>query len=463
MKWLYLNDILTHIEGELIQGKGNPLIKRVTTRSKNLKNNTLLLYVNRTKKINLNEQYDSIVIVTDQPEQVINCGENICIVKVKNIFNAYGGFIRYYRSLFNIPVIGITGTAGKTTTKEMVKCILEKDHVVSSTWKSENHPALNLYYLLRLNERTEAAVFEMCVIHPGDLKSSCNHFQPQIRVLLNIGVHHLTGCKTPEIYRKAKEEIFEGLDPVNSVLILNSDDEYIKKIDASKLKGKIIYFGFSKQADFRAANVSYRQNGMMFTLYYQDKKFKVYVPGYGEHNVYNALAAIAAASEAGVPIQEACNRLASFSPVIEHMQFRTGVNGCTVIDDTWNSSPPSMTAALQVLKDVAKSKRKIAILGYMPPLGSGEWAKKEYAKMGEKAVKTGVYLLIVVGNEAGEIGRKALELGMDKSKVFFCNTGTDVFRVIAPLLDAKTIILLKVTHRVMVRPSFAQLKKKIIL
>lgn len=464
MKPLYLNDILAPIEGKLIQGSGNPLIKRVITASKRFKDNTMLLDLNKRDKIDREayQKYKSLVIVTDRPEQAVRPGADVYVVKVENVFTAYSKFIRYYRGLFDIPVIGITGTAGKTTTKEMVKYILKKDRVVLSTYRSENSAALNLYYLLRMNDRTEAAVFEIAVIKPGDVRSSCLHFQPQIRVLLNIGIHHLKACQTPEIYQKTKEEILEGLDPVNGVLILNSDDRNIRKIDAGKLKGKIIYFGLGCQADFRAADVRYGRGGMEFTLHCRDGSFPVYVPGYGQHNVYNALAAIAAASEAGISIREACGRLESFEPVVEHLEFRTGVNGCTVIDDTWNSSPLSIAAALQVLRDVSRRRRKIAVLSYIPQLGEGKWADKEYAKMGQRVVESGVDLLIVAGNEAREIGRRALEMGMDKSKVFFCNTGTEVYDVLRPYLKARAVILLKVTHRVMVKPSFAELKKKII-
>ena len=202
---------------------------------------------------------------------------------------------------------------------------------------------------------------------------------------------------------------------------------------------------------------------MNFKLQIEGDKYPIFVPGYGEHNVYNALAALAAVTKVGVTIQNAINRLATFAHLEEHLEFRKGANGCTVIDDTWSSSPPSMEAALKVLKNISGFKTKIAILGSMPRLGEGEYADKEYAKMGETAVKANPDLLIVVGSEAKEIRRRALELGLDGKKIYFCENETQLYKILSPYLNENTLILLKVTYRVMVTPSFVKMKKKLII
>jgi UDP-N-acetylmuramyl pentapeptide synthase len=149
--------------------------------------------------------------------------------------------------------------------------------------------------------------------------------------------------------------------------------------------------------------------------------------------------------------------------VAEHLEFRSGIGGCTVIDDTWNVAPLSMAAALDVLRNVAASKTKIAVLGYMPQLGDGEDARREYAKIGEKAVEAGVDVLIVVGDEAKEIGRKALELGMDPNDVFFCRTGTEVYAILQTFANRDAVVLLKIPHRVMMEDSFREMKTNLIV
>lgn len=460
MKRFLLLDILKKIDGELISGDDNTLIKYVTAKTHMMRNNTLFFHFSRKLDIKEFKDYKSPLIVTEYPDFFKEIENHAVIVKVKNISKAYWKFVEFYRGLFPIPIIGITGTCGKTTTKEMVKHILSTKYKVRCTYRSQNASYLDLHYLIRIDEKTQVGVFEMGVLWPDDLIDSCRHFQPQIRILLNIGVHHLKSCKTPEVYIKAKEKILSGLDPINGVLILNADDENIKKIDVSKFK-RIIYFGFSEQADFQAKDISYVKEGMTFTLQYQKKNYQVYIPGLGKHNIYNALAAIAASINVGMNIKQACDRLVTFKHVEEHLEVHSGTGGCSVIVDTWNSSPPSMAAALQVLKEISNSRKTIALLGYMPQLGKGHYADEQYAKIGEKVVKTEVDLL-VVGEQAKEIGRKALELGMDKNKVYFSNNGTEIYDIIRPFLNENTIVLLKITHRQMVKSSFVELKKKLI-
>lgn len=465
MKSLLLSDIIQQIDGLVVNGLDNFIIKRVKTETKKyIENGTLLFHFDRDP---IRGKYwrdnTAIAVVTDSIEQCSALGDNITLIKVEDVKEAYWNFIDFYRSLFQIPVIGVTGTCGKTSTKEMIVQILEEDYNVQATWASMNSMSVNLRYLLGIDEETEAAVFEMPVCYPGYLRVACRYFQPQIRILLNIGVHHLADCETPEEYMKAKAEIIDGLDPINGVIILNADDENIPKVmDVSRYR-KVIYFGKSQKADFRAENILYAKNGMNFTLHHNGVLYEAYVPGIGEHNVYNAMAAIAAVTCAGVDIETAISRLVDFEQVEEHLEFKAGVNGCTVIDDTWNSSPLSMETGLKVLKAVSENKISIALLGYMPQLGEGPYADDQYNKMGEKAVEANLNLLIVVGEKAERIGKKALELGMDTKKVHFCETGTEVFQTLQPFLNDKAIILLKVTHRVMTRPSFQEMKNKLIL
>lgn len=465
MKALYLNEIISHIGGLWVQGEGNPLIENVVTKPSKVGPNTLFIDLYTKSKINskLFKKYTPIVVVTENPNDFTQLGDEIIVVKVDDIEDAYWKFIHYYRGLFDIPIIGVTGTCGKTTTKEMIKHILENRFKVQSTYKSFNGGHRNHRYLLGIDENTGAAVIEMAVVYPGDILFYLKYFRPKIRVLLNIDVYHLVGCKTPERYLGAKAEILNDLDPEKGTLILNADDENIKKLDIRKFVNIIQYFGFGEGCHFRAANVTYDSKGILFTLHHQNQTYPVFVPGFGKHNVYNALAALAATWSAGVNIKEAVEQLATFNQVMEHLEFKNGMGGSTVIDDTWNVAPLSMVSALQVMKEMAGSKRKIALFGYMPQLGNGTYAEQEYAKMGEKAMETQVDILIVVGDEAKEIGRRALELGMDPSKVYFSNTGTEIYQILLPYLNQDSILLLKIPHRVMVLDTFKELKEKIIV
>lgn len=464
MKSLYLQDILTQIGGSVVHGTGNPLIKDITYRPKKVRSHTLLFDRYNDMKIDkkLFQKYSSVVIVTDTPDEFKNLSEDVILIKVPNIEEAVWKFVHYYRHLFNLPVIGITGTCGKTTTKQMVKHILRKYYKVHSTFLSNNQRSLNLKYLLGIDDKTQAAVIEMPVASPGYLSNTLKYFQPQIRILLNIDVYHLNDCKTPEAYMKAKTEIIDGLDPETGVIIINADDQNIKKVlDVSDYK-LALYFGFDEGCHFQAKNVLYAEGGMSFTLHHQDQNHQVFVPGFGKPTIYNALASIAAASNAGMSVQECCDRMASFEQMKEHMEFCSGADGCTIIDDTWNSAPLSMSSALEVLQETAGKKKKVALLGYMPQLGEGQYASQQYERMGEKVVETQVDYLFVVGDEAKEIGKKALELGMDPSKVHFCSSGTEIYQILKSYLNQDSVLLLKIPHRVMVEDSFKKLKRQLM-
>jgi len=324
----------------------------------------------------------------------------------------------------------------------MIKHILSRRYNICSTRNGNNALAFDFSYLLGINNTTEAAVFEMGVDCPGNLTYSCRHFKPQIRVLLNIGVYHILGCKTLEGYIKAKAELLDNLDPINGVLILNSDDENIKKIDVSKFK-QIIYFGVGKNAEYKASDIKADEDAIKFMLHHKGNSYKVYLPGLGKHNAYNAMAAIAAVSKIGIGIDEAIEALKTYKPMVMHLQLRKGPKNCTILDDNWNNTPPAMLAALDVLEDIGKTKVKIAVFGQMYNLGTGSLADEQYREMGKKVVEVGVDILVIIGDIPKEIGRRALELGMAKDKVFFIEDGIEALDILNPYLNDEVVLLLK--------------------
>lgn len=467
MKSLTLNEILTQIGPHIVHSPAatfNPIIKRAMDwTAKEIDDHTLVFHMDHER---IRGKYwkdnQAVVVITDKPELCSDLSAGIILIETEDLDLAYWNFIEYYRGLFDIPVIGVTGTCGKTTTKEMMKQILSEDFKVKATWKSMNSMSVNLRYVTGIEEDTEVAVFEMPVAYPGYLSTACRAFKPQIRILLNIGVHHLADCETPEVYMKAKGEIVDGLNPETGVLILNADDENIKRIvDPSPYK-QVIYFGKAQGSQFRIEKTQFGNGGMNFIFTHNCNRYEAFVPGYGEHNVYNALAAIAAVSFVGIPINTAITRLAAFKQVKSHLEFYQGASGATVIDDTWNSAPLSMKSALEVLKNVSVGKKSIALLGYMPQLGKGAHAFLQYSEMGKAAVEADVDILVVVGQRAKVIGEAALTHGFAAEKLYFCETGEEIYELIQAHLTPNTNILLKITHRVMKKPSFAELRKKLI-
>lgn len=458
MKSLNLDVIIAKINGKVLAGIENLVINDLVTRTIGLKCGGILfdIYHDKITNPNIYDKYKSCAVVTDVPDNFLGLGENVTVIHVSDINEATWSFIEFYRSLFKIPLIGVTGTCGKTTTKEMIKHILSEKFKVCATYKSNNSAYRNLGYLLSLEDNIEAAVFEMGVAYPEDLKTTCRYFKPQVGVITNIGIDHFQGCKTLESYIKAKSEFLEGLD-FKGTLILNEDDENIKKIDLKNYKGNIIYYGFSENSQFKASDITYVKGGLKFKLKYLDSIHHIFIPLHGEFNVYNATAAIAAANTVGVDIKIAAERLGSFQNVEKHFEFKQGINGSTVIDDTWSTNPTSSEAALKLLKTVSQGKKTIAVLGKMALLGKE--SSKYHLSIGGKVAELGIDKLVVSGSEADELGHGALQKGMNAEDVYFCKDIDETYEILKKSLDSNTIVLVKTS----MLSSYSDLIDKIIL
>ncbi len=461
MKPLPLKVILKKIKGTVARGGKDLTIEHVTYRQTPFRKTTLFFQREGRSSWSSKRELQPSVLVTDDPHYYLKRTEDyVVIVAVKNIEKAYSRFIKFYRSLFSLPVIGVTGTCGKTTTTEMIRQILSSKFKVQATEDGENGSSMNIRYLTGIDDRTEAAVFELGTNAPGVIRRSCKYFQPNVGIILNIGVYHLQHCKTLEAYIQAKAEMLEGIKP-GGTLILNADDENIKKISLRSFKGKVIYIGLGPHCDYRAERVKKAEGGITFRLYYKDKRYKVFVPGYGKHNVYNALAAIAACHAIGMRIDESIALLSKYKQMRMHMEFKKGVNGCTIIDDTWNCTPPSMKAALDVLKEQAKGRDMVAVLGFMPQLGKE--GQSQYTEMGKYVANMRVKKLILVDQKAKPIGLSAIKEGMDPRRVEFCHTAQEVYHALLPHLNRKTLVLLKFPYYYVLMdiPPYQTLMRKI--
>ena len=282
-------------------------------------------------------------------------------------------------------------------------------------------------------------LFETAVGMPGDIRNACRYFKPTIGIITNIGACHLNACKTIEAYIAAKGEMVAGIGD-NGVLILNADDENTKSISLANFKGKIVYFGIKNRADFRATNIQYGEGGMRFTLKFDNISLPIFIPGYGDHQVANALAALAAVNEIGINMKQAANRLKSFKNMGRHLEIASGYNGATIIDDTWNFNTTSLEAGMKVLNHVANGKHKIALFTDMASLG--DYSVQLHKQAGEIVNKSGVDTIITVGNRAKEMANYAIELGL-KCKVYSFTDYGQVYSLLKEILDENSTLLIK--------------------
>ena len=292
---------------------------------------------------------------------------------------------------------------------------------------------------MSIEDDTDVAVFETAVGEPGDLTNAGNYYKPTIGIITNIGAHHLDHCKTLEGYINAKSEML-GVIGSEGTLIINADDENTKTIDFKQFTGKLITVGIGNNHDFSATNVQYSINGMQFILHHQGIHYFVQIPVFGTHQVYNALAAIAAVVEVGLSIPQAISQLLTFRNLNKQIQLFKGVNGSLLIDDTWSITTTSLEAALNVLNNLANGKKRIAIIGTITDVGS--WGTYIHQQAAEIIDKYGVDILITIGMHAKIIADHIKDIGY-KGEVYSFNNSILVYSLLKKIVDQNSIILIK--------------------
>ncbi|MEC1524053.1 UDP-N-acetylmuramoyl-tripeptide--D-alanyl-D-alanine ligase [Neobacillus niacini] len=443
MKAFSIFEIRLIINGELLQGSDDLLVDYIPYyQNINRRKRNVLIFIRNKSDLDLGYIKTRLpcAIVIDNDFDGLKSIEELTVIKVKNVKRAFWNFVQFYRGLFTIPVIAVTGTCGKTTTKEMIAHILrEEKKKVQATKSSANSRLAHLHYLLGINEDTDAAVIETAVGKPGDILYASRFFKPTIGIITNIGACHLNACKTIDAYVAAKGEMVSCLDD-SGVLILNADDEKTKTISLEHFKGKIVYFGIKNHADFYATDIQYGNGGMNFNLKLKEISLPVFVPGYGEHQVANALAAFAAINELGIDVTQAAKRLHSFKNLGRHLEITKGYNGATIIDDTWNFNTTSLEAAMQVLNYAAEGKHRIALFTDMAALG--DYSLQLHKEAGEIVKKYGVDTIITIGNRSKEMAHYTHDLGL-KCTIHSLHEYEQVYSLLKEILNKNSTLLIK--------------------
>ncbi len=344
-----------------------------------------------------------------------------------------------YRMLFSPLMIGVTGSVGKTTTKEFCYAVLSAFGNTLKTEGNQNNEIGLPNTLFRLDDATEYAVVEMGMSNLGEIERLARAARPSAGIITLIGVSHLENLGTRENILKAKLELCYGL-PDGAPLALNADDDLLP---TAKLPERLrpVWFGIdSPDADVRAVKITAGDNGTDFVL--SDKEygdFPVHIPTVGLHTVSDALAAYAAATRLGLDPAKAAAALSNYQTtgMRQNIVHKAGV---TVIEDCYNASPDSMRAALGVLKD-QPAERRVALLGDMLELGSV--SEEAHRQVGEWAAEAGVDLLIAYGPLSAAMAQAAAEKGVT---TLHCETEQDVVGYVRQNVHAGDALLAKASH-----------------
>lgn len=340
-----------------------------------------------------------------------DCGLGDRQILVKSTRQALLDLAGYYRSLFNIPVIGITGSVGKTTTKEMVHAVMSvKYNTLKNEGNLNNEIGVPLT-LFRLDETHEAAVIEMGMSGFEEIARMTAAVRPDVAVISNIGVSHIEKLGSRDGILKAKLEILQGMK-ADAPVILNGDDDMLTTVSPDA--HPVTWYGIEgENCLFAAKNVSLSESEISFDASYPDGETRVELPFPGKHNVYNALAAAAAGSFFGINAEDAFEALKKYVPAGMRQRIVKKC-GITFIEDCYNASPDSQAAALAVLGGMG-AKRKIAVIGDMLELGS--YSAEAHASVGRKAAENKIDVLFTYGKLSLETAKAAKD-GVDTVKSF---------------------------------------------
>lgn len=318
----------------------------------------------------------------------------------------------WYRRRFQLPVVGLTGSVGKTTTKEFIALVLGAKYNTLKTQGNLNNEIGVPQMLFRLEDSHTAAVIEMGMNHFGEISRLTRAVAPTVGLITNIGVSHIENLGSRAGILQAKLEILEGMAP-DAPLIVNMDNDMLRTVKPGDRP--LLTFAIDDQsADFTATDIAEQGSTTTFTVHHSTFTQPVTIPTVGIHNVYNALAAMAVGYVTGVDPAAAASALANYVPA-GMRQNLVQVGGVQVIEDCYNASPDSMRAALQTLGKLPVNRR-YAVLGAMLELG--DYAKEAHTQVGKMAAENGIDGVLAYGADAAYIVEAAKQAGLENARLF---------------------------------------------
>jgi UDP-N-acetylmuramoyl-tripeptide--D-alanyl-D-alanine ligase len=383
----------------------------------------------------------AVVTATPALPEAGTAGPAPLFIEVADTTTALQDGAREVRRRSGATVVAITGSAGKTTTKELTAEFLSATYTVfRNRGNLNNHIGLPLS-LLELRTRPDVAVVELGMNHAGEIRTLVGIAEPEVRVWTNVGDAHAGFFASADAIADTKGEILEQARP-GDLLVANADDARIRA-RAGRFAGRTRTFGLSDDADYRASGVEHLGlGGMAATIVTPQGQARLDTRLLGTGNLLNVLAAIAVAAEMGVPLAAIVERAATVTPAERRGELLRLPGGITLIDDSYNSSPAALKKSLETIAAATGSARKIAVLGEMLELGAH--ADRLHAECGRAAAAAGLELLIAVGGDAaGRLAAAAREAGMDASAVVHVPTSAEAADLARQKVRPGDLVLVK--------------------
>ena len=369
--------------------------------------------------------------------------KNKNIINVKDTIQALADIATYKRMSFgkDFKLVGVTGSVGKTSTKDIVANVISQKYKTLKTQGNSNNSIGLPFTLFDLDDH-EAAVIEMGMNQFGEIENLTKIAEPTIAVITNVGTSHIGNLGSREGILKAKLEILEGMN--KKILVINNDNDMLHKYYLGKPEDVEIHtFGIENKSDIMAEEIKLKENSSEFICNLNGKKFKVTVPVGGIHFVYNALCAITVGNLLNLSVEQMINGIQTFELTKKRMDITNLKNGVTIINDSYNASFESMQASLKYLSGL-NNKRKIAVLGDMFELG--EFSKELHEKVGKEVVKNKIDLLICSGENSKFIVESAKREGMQENNIFYFDSREKIAEFIKENWQRGDAILFKASN-----------------
>jgi len=449
---LSLKEVLEATSGILLQGKEETSFKGVSTDSRTIQEGELFIALKGDRfdghhfAIDALEKKAGGILIEEEKIRDIrwNGYRSKVVISVKDTLRALGNLARAKRRQYGIPVVAITGSNGKTTTKELISACLETTFPVLKTKGNLNNLIGLPLTLLDLTDKEKIAVLEMGMNVPGEIQRLTEIAEPDVGLITNIEKVHLEGLGTLERLKQEKGALFRWMRRDGTILV-NQDDPNVVDL-AQSFPGQKITFGIKNPAEVMAKEIHLRgSEGTSFTLIFEREVLKVNLRLLGKHFIANALSAVAVASLFGVEIRKIKGALEEFQPFPMRMEVIPLRTGGTLVNDSYNANPKSMEMALETLAEVRGQARGLVVLGDMLELG--EFAEEAHREIGRKVQALSMDFLLALGEWAPVVVESAVRQGFPSERAKVVEDHSEAISVLKKVMREGDWILIKGSRR----------------
>ena len=450
MKNITVQDIITCTKGELVIGDKNGICNHFSKDTRTIEKGDIYIGIKGEKfdgnlfwKQALDNGAMGVIVqdIAFEANDLKSYSDKV-IIQVKDTLEALYAIASYKRQLYDVPVVAITGSVGKTSTKDIVANVVsQKYHTLKTVGNNNNNIGLP-FTILNAPTDIEAMVLEMGMNHFGEIHLLSEIAKPNICVITNIGTSHIGNLGSRENILKAKLEILDGAK--EPYVVINNDNDLLHKwYEKAKNTYKIKTYGIYQESDIQAKSMDMKEDESSYTVSLMGKEEKMRVPVGGEHFILNSLCAIAVGELLHIEIKDIKKGIESFQLTKNRMEVTECKNGIKIINDAYNSSVESVKASLAYMKHI-NANRRIAVLGDV--LETGEFAKELHESIGKIVYENAVDILICSGENAKYIVESAKKQGFDENRIYYFENKEEIVDLLKKIIEPNDVILFKASN-----------------